>query len=132
MLVTRDESFLLRRCKYCRTEQPETSFEVCRIIKGVVYRRLRCKACKKAIKNKRRRTLRLWLDEYKKTVRCERCGFCDHRALAFHHKGSLAKDFNIADMIGSGLSRAAIKREIDKCVVLCANCHQIEHYDQRK
>ncbi len=49
MLVTRDESFLLKRCKYCRTEQPETSFEVCRIIKGVVDRRLRCNACKKAM-----------------------------------------------------------------------------------
>jgi hypothetical protein len=35
-------------------------------------------------------------------------------------------------MIRSGLSREAILQEIGKCVVLCSNCHQIEHYDERK
>jgi hypothetical protein len=74
----------------------------------------------------------LWLDEYKKTLRCERCGFADYRALEFHHDGSREKDFNVADMIHSGLSRAAIMREIDKCIVLCSNCHQITHYGERK
>ena len=35
-------------------------------------------------------------------------------------------------MIRSGLSRVAIKREIDKCIVFCSNCHQIEHYGDPK
>jgi hypothetical protein len=35
-------------------------------------------------------------------------------------------------MIRSGLSRQAILREIAKCIVLCSNCHQIEHYHDEK
>jgi hypothetical protein len=35
-------------------------------------------------------------------------------------------------MIRSGFSRETIMREIAKCVVLCSNCHRIEHYDDQK
>lgn len=118
----------LKFCKYCQTNQPETSFEVCQIIKGVAYRRLRCKKCKRAIRIQRIARLKLWLTTYKKTLHCKRCGFSDYRALQFHHRGRSAKDFNVADMAKQGSSIAAIEREIAKCIVLCANCHQIEHY----
>src|SRR4051812_41560925 len=110
----------LKLCKYCRTEQPEEAFEVCRVVAGKVYRRLRCQRCKRAKTNERRTALRLWLDEYKKTLHCVRCGFADYRALEFHHEGSREKVFNVADMIRSGFSRAAIRREIAKCSALCS------------
>jgi len=122
----------LKTCKYCRQEQPEEAFEVCRIVKGVAYHRLRCRRCKRLKTNERRSALREWLDNYKKTLQCVRCGFADYRALEFHHPGPGAKDSNVADMIRSGLSQVSIMREIGKCVVLCSNCHQIEHYDERK
>src|SRR5262245_49879165 len=122
----------VRTCKYCQTEQPEDAFEVCSVIKGKSYRRLRCRRCKRAKTNERRSALRRWLDEYKKALACERCGFADYRALEFHHPGGKEKDFNVADMIRSGFSREAILREIARCIVLCSNCHQIEHYDERK
>src|SRR5690349_1986588 len=121
----------MKICKYCQTEQPDESFEVCRIVRGKVYRRLRCQKCKRVAKNERRARIRRWLDEYKRTLSCERCGFADFRALEFHHHGFREKDFNIADMIGSGLSIAKIRSEIEKCSVLCSNCHQIEHYGER-
>ena len=105
---------------------------MCRIVGAKVYRRLKCQRCKRRKANERRAALRLWVDEYKKTLRCERCGFADYRALVFHHHGSQQKEFNIADMIRSGLSRASIQREIGKCIVICSNCHQIEHYEKRK
>jgi hypothetical protein len=122
----------LVRCKYCDQDRPRTAFEVCRVVNGKEYRRLRCRQCKRARTNVRRTALRQWLDDYKKTLRCERCGFADFRALEFHHPGTQDKDANVADMIRSGLSRKTIKREIDKCVVLCSNCHQIEHYVERR
>ena len=61
-----------------------------------------------------------------------RCGFSDYRALEFHHDGDRGKDFNNSDMIRSGFARETILREIAKCVVLCSNCHQIEHYGENK
>jgi hypothetical protein len=122
----------VQKCKYCHTQQAEEAFEVCRVVNGKTYRRLRCRRCKRAKTNERRAALRQWLDEYKKSLRCERCSFADYRALEFHHSGRQEKDFNVADMIRSGLSRQAILREIAKCVVLCSNCHQIEHYGEQK
>jgi hypothetical protein len=114
------------------TARPEESFEVCRIVGEKVYRRLRCQKCKRACTNVRRSGLRRWLDDYKKTLCCVRCRFTDYRALEFHHEGTREKDFNISDMIRSGFARETILREIAKCVVLCSNCHQIEHYDENK
>ena len=124
--------FELVRCKYCGQDQPPTAFDICCIVKGKVYRRLRCQRCKSARTKVRRRELRQWLVDYKKTLRCVRCGFSDYRALEFHHPGKEYKDANVADMVRSVLSREMIMREISKCIVLCANCHQIEHYEQRK
>jgi hypothetical protein len=119
-------------CRYCRLEKPLEAFEVCRVVGEKVYRRRRCQQCKRLKTNERRTALRLWLDDYKKALGCSRCGFADYRALEFHHPGRREKDFNVADMIRSGFSRETILREIAKCIVLCSNCHQIEHYDERK
>ena len=32
-------------------------------------------------------------------------------------------------MISFGYSKDRIEAEIEKCIVLCANCHRKEHYD---
>lgn len=66
------------------------------------------------------------LVEYKKTCRCSRCGESDFRCLQFHHLHD--KNHAIADMVRRGFSFANIMKEIEKCEVLCANCHSKEHY----
>lgn len=121
----------MKVCKYCQMEQPEETFEICAVIRGKIYRRLKCQKCKRATTNVRRGKLRAWLDEYKKGLVCERCGFADFRALEFHHREKAQKSSNVADMIRSCLSVRAILREIEKCGVLCSNCHQIEHYEEQ-
>lgn len=60
----------LKTCKYCHTEQPDEAFEVCKIVAGKVYRRLKCQRCKRATTNRRRSQLRSWLYDYKKTLSC--------------------------------------------------------------
>jgi predicted HNH restriction endonuclease len=35
-------------------------------------------------------------------------------------------------MVGMGFSMRMILREIKKCIVLCANCHCIEHYEEEE
>lgn len=55
---------------------------------------------------------------------CILCGY--HRclrALHFHHLNPFEKDFNISEKY----SWEEIKEEIEKCVLLCANCHAEAH-----
>lgn len=46
--------------------------------------------------------------------------------LTFHHKNKKDKSFKIADYRTYRFS--TILKELDKCVVLCYNCHAEEHY----
>ena len=64
------------------------------------------------------------LIEYK-GGKCEICGYnkCD-RALQFHHKNPKEKDFQIS---GKSLSFENLKNEVDKCMLVCSNCHSEIH-----
>lgn len=66
--------------------------------------------------------------EYKAAKGCQRCGFSDHRALECHHRDPEEKEFSLAAGVQRGLSVARLQDEMEKCEVLCANCHAIEHY----
>jgi hypothetical protein len=68
---------------------------------------------------------RAFIDSFKKV--CERCGFSDPRALVFHHKNPDEKLFQISQAVNK-CGKDRLKREIEKCEVICANCHLIEHH----
>ena len=57
---------------------------------------------------------------------CQHCGYdkC-YAALEFHHIDPTIKDVNYSTMRGWTFSR--IKKELDNCILLCANCHREEH-----
>jgi|SRR3989338_6345300 len=58
--------------------------------------------------------------------KCEKCGWTGNQAaLQFHHKNSKGKEFNIGNVANK--SWDSIKAEMRKCILLCANCHMIEH-----
>lgn len=59
--------------------------------------------------------------------RCELCGYnrCIE-ALEFHHTDSFGKDFSISEK-GYTRSWDAVREELDKCMLLCANCHRELH-----
>ena len=75
---------------------------------------------------KRRKKIREMAIEYK-GGRCEICGYdkCV-QALDFHHLNNGEKDFGISDK-GYTRSWKKVKEEIDKCVLVCANCHRELH-----
>ncbi|WP_121820908.1 homing endonuclease associated repeat-containing protein [Halostella salina] len=78
-------------------------------------------------KDRRRAELRRWLHVYKRdSCVCERCGEGSPACLDFHHPGE--KDIGVSTMIVYGYSKENIRDEIDRCTVLCANCHRKEHY----
>jgi len=75
-----------------------------------------------------RRKAKLKLLEYKGGV-CVRCGYdkCVD-ALEFHHTNSDGKDFTIA---GKSWSFERLKKEADKCILVCSNCHKEIHFEER-
>ena len=63
---------------------------------------------------------------------CEKCGFDDCvTCFDFHHKRKKEKKFTIGSKFGD-LAWKKIKQEVEKCKLLCANCHRkIHHNDYR-
>lgn len=58
---------------------------------------------------------------------CQVCGYCKcNKALDFHHKEDALKSFGISDK-GYTRSWEAIRSEVGKCYLLCANCHREAH-----
>ena len=71
-----------------------------------------------------------WHKEYKSERECILCGEDHIATLVFHHRVPSKKSFAIPH----GLVRYSKKRileEMEKCDVLCANCHRILHYNMR-
>lgn len=71
-----------------------------------------------------RKRKKIELVNYKGGV-CEICGYkkCV-AALEFHHKDPKEKDFNIS---GRSYSIERLKKEVDKCILVCGNCHTEIH-----
>lgn len=86
----------------------------------------RCVKCRSLAVTKRRQDLKLKALLYKGN-KCLICGYnkCIS-ALEFHHRDPKEKDFHLGQD-GHSRSWERIKKEIDKCDLLCANCHREEH-----
>ena len=81
--------------------------------------------------NTRRRELKKEWDAFKGTLKCAKCGFDHHAALDFHHEDPTEKEHNVNRLVSDGRFKKAYA-EIEKCIVLCANCHRIHHYEEKK
>jgi hypothetical protein len=106
-------------CKYCGETDPDKFMK-----NGKKRSYSRCKSCqsKYVIENYRQRK--------KEAViylggRCKRCGYDKCMgSLHFHHTKGKDPEWN--KMRSWALDR--IKKELDKCVLVCANCHGELHY----
>lgn len=82
-------------------------------------------------KNARSRAMRerinSLLREHKLAVGCDDCGYrAHHVALEFHHVSG-DKQINLS----FAKSVAQAQREMEKCEVLCSNCHRVRHWNER-
>ena len=119
----------VRKCKDCKRTKTLSKFANAGKKKGIEYKRHLCKKCYMKYVGKARQKKRDWLIEYKSTLLCENCSYDKNpRVLHFHHKDKNNKRCNVGDMVGSGYSIESIKKEINKCIVLCSNCHQENHW----
>lgn len=48
----------------------------------------------------------------------------------FDHRPDCKKEFTIANMVSDSKSFDCIKKEIDKCDVVCSNCHRIRTHNR--
>ena len=91
-----------------------------------IEQKYRCVKCRSEAVQKRRDKTKQILIEYK-GGKCEICGYnrCIS-ALEFHHLDPNEKDFGIAS---KGYTRdiETNKKEVDKCILVCANCHREIH-----
>ena len=66
----------------------------------------------------------IWKYNYLLGKSCEYCGESDMLKLQFDHKSEYEKHSNITNLLNGNLD--IVKKEVKKCRVLCANCHQVK------
>ena len=66
--------------------------------------------------------------EFKSKLKCILCNENHIATLHFHHLDSSTKEIDLSTAVRLGWSKDKLEKEINKCVVLCANCHAKEHY----
>lgn len=103
-------------CRTCGTEGKENFYSSAKY---------QCKACWN------KRTYKTGIDKVNKLKlerggKCEKCGYnkC-FGALEFHHLDPSKKEFNLG--MRRGLKEETLRAELDKCQLLCSNCHHETH-----
>ena len=103
-------------CRTCGTKGEENFY------KSAQYQ---CKSCWN------KRTYQTGIEKLNrlKTARggcCERCGYNKYLgALQWHHTDPTVKEYGIGQR--RGLTESQLQDEVDKCQLLCANCHAEVH-----
>jgi hypothetical protein len=96
---------------------------VCKICRAQLDRERYQQDDTKKLGNQRyRQQVTEFVRQYKARSGCACCGLNNPTVLDFHHIHG--KDFDIAQKMWS---LPKVKREIAKCVVVCANCHRLIH-----
>lgn len=88
--------------------------------------RFRCMKCRVEAVQRRRDKIKQESVEYK-GGKCCICGYNKYiGALEFHHLNPDEKDFSIGS---KGYTRGyeSVRRELDKCICVCSNCHKEIH-----
>lgn len=86
-----------------------------------------CNSCATAIKGIRAKERAL---KYK-GCKCQICGYDEcTEALEFHHLNPQQKQMNFNTAIMGKYKWDTIKQELDKCILVCSNCHRELHYHE--
>ncbi len=90
----------------------------------------RHKIKRQAANYERRARLNEYLQQIKAKARCAYCGENHPAVLQFHHRDPSQKEFNVGEFVTRQLGgMEKLKKEIEKCDVVCANCHLKYHYN---
>ena len=123
----------MRTCSKCKIEKP---FEDYHRNKGRPHgREYICKKCRAIWSKERIDKLLAPVISAKLLGFCNKCGESHIATLVFHHRDPAEKKFNMS--FGKGgiffkNSEEEILAEMEKCIMLCENCHRILHYKERQ
>jgi predicted DNA-binding antitoxin AbrB/MazE fold protein len=136
----------MKECNKCHIVKEDNEFAFRNKAKGTLQPY--CKECKRKIdkelytsnhsnrrikirsrQNEVQTNLKELLTDIKKNSKCAICGESRWWVLDFHHIRD--KRFEVSSLARRGCSLETFKEEIDKCIVLCANCHRDLHYKER-
>lgn len=112
----------MKKCPKCqKNKDTEEFYKKSKTGKTQSY----CKSCHKTITIERLKSYRKEFVDYG-GGKCQKCGYnkCV-AALEFHHEGE--KDPSWSKFKNRKLNEE-IKRELNRCVLLCANCHREAHH----
>jgi len=85
-----------------------------------------CIKCTNSHTLERVQNLKMQMVEYKGGC-CQICGYDKYQgALEFHHLDPSKKDFNLSKLKVRKFGEL-VKNELDKCVMICSNCHREVH-----
>lgn len=143
-----------KRCSGCHKELPRTEFyrnrsspdglqaycKVCGKAKTKQYQKekpelfremsrrswARCREKRIAGDEIRMNTRRTFLNELK--TNCAKCGESRRYLIEFHHIDPSKKEFTLGDGTKLHKSIEDVRKEAEKCVCLCANCHKEFHH----
>lgn len=137
------------RCKMCGEVKPESAFPPSYINRrnndGSIRGGFRCRDCKRIAERKwradnpgryselqqgARSAKRARVTALKVDRGCARCGEKHPACLEFHHRSAAEKEHNISQLCASNAGWERIQTEIDKCDVLCSNCHRKMHWEE--
>lgn len=137
-----------KKCNKCNEFKPLAEFNRNKTRKDGLH--TYCKKCNKEVsanyyKNNKEKHLKEVLKVSKKvrnenkkkyfeilnSGECMDCGFSHPAALVFDHKSGVNKIAGIGRMVTTGYKWETILKEIDKCDLVCANCHAIRTAKQQ-
>ena len=75
---------------------------------------------------------REFIKNYKRDKKCEICGYCKCPViLEFHHVDKEEKNKTVNILTKTLKNLDTIKKEINKCRLLCPNCHKELHLGEK-
>ncbi len=131
----------MRKCIRCKRRRPEDQFAIKHRKSGRIYRKSYCRPCwnaylverrkrdpearKKhnAAVQRRKRELAEEVQHYKTEHPCVDCGYhWNPWQMQFDHPPGVTKVGDVAQLVYGG-SPTKLWEEIEKCELVCANCH---------
>ncbi len=110
-----------KQCKQCYKQKRSESWQKYYYKHGNKYRHRAISRNRKIKDNLKKQMLSYLQDKC-----CVSCGIEDSRVLEFDHIDPDSKSASISRLINSTTNWDNVLQEINKCQILCANCHKIK------